>query len=246
MKSETLLLGNTIKKVGATCKKYHLLDPGDQILIGLSGGKDSLFLLEALSAINKKLPIKIKISACHIHIKDVGYKVDPGFLQSFCAKLEIPLIIDEISADLNADPKKAPCFVCSWYRRKRLFEITHQCKFNKLALGHHSDDAIETLLMNMVYHGSISSLPAKLSMFGGRLLLIRPLIERTNQELLNIAAVQNYPLPACECPYGNKTKRTEIGNIIHNLEQLNPQARKNIFRSMSDIYNEYLPDGLER
>lgn len=238
------LYNNTIKKVGKSCQKYSLLEKGDKILVGLSGGKDSLFLMEALHVINRKLVDKVEIVACHIHIKEVGYKVDKEFLQQFCADLNIPLIYEEISADLIKNPKKAPCFVCSWYRRKKLFEISKELNCNKLALGHHADDAIETLFINMVYHGSISSIPAKLKMFDGRLMLIRPLLEQYQSELIKIAEIREYPLPIYECPYGKGTKRTEIRNLIDQISAMNPNARKNIFRSMDEVFFEYLPGGL--
>jgi tRNA(Ile)-lysidine synthase TilS/MesJ len=143
--------------------------------------------------------------------------------------------------DINANPKKAPCFVCSWHRRKRLFELTKELKCNKLALGHHMDDALETLLMNMIYHGSISSMPASLKMFGGRMQLIRPLIELTNQEMLDVANERAYPKLKNICPYGDDTKRSGVKALIESMASMNQHARKNLFRSMSSIFSEYLP-----
>ncbi|MDP4208958.1 MAG: tRNA 2-thiocytidine biosynthesis TtcA family protein [Bacteroidota bacterium] len=230
------------KKVGYTSKKYTLIEPGDRIMIGVSGGKDSLFLLESLADRIKHLPFKVELIACHVHIKEVGYKIDTGFLTKMCNELGVELHIEELSTDLQANPRKAPCFVCSWHRRKRLFELTKKLNCNKLALGHHIDDAIETLMMNMIYHGTISSLPAKLSMFGGRLKLIRPLIELTNAEMLNVASIREYPQLKSQCPYGDDTNRIKMRRLVEAMGEMNKDARKNIFRSMGRVIPEYLPD----
>jgi len=237
------LFTNTIKKVGKSCIKYHLLEPGDKVLVGISGGKDSIFLLEALHWLNLKLPTKIEFLACHIHIKDVGYKTDLDYIRELCRVKSIPFIIEELSVSLTENPKKAPCFVCSWHRRKRLFELAKEYNCNKLALGHHADDAIETLFINMVYHGSISSMPACLKMFNGRMNLIRPLIEMANSDIQQIAVERNYPTQIKDCPYGNLTHRTTMRGILDNLNGMSKNAKKNIFRSMSKIFTEYLPDG---
>ena len=95
----------------------------------------------------------------------IGYQIDREKLTAFCKSLEVPLHYRTIEPDLEKDPSKSVCFVCSWHRRKVLFDLTRELNFNKLALGHHRNDAIETLLMNMIYHGSVSSLPYSLKMF---------------------------------------------------------------------------------
>ena len=230
------------KKVGYSLKEYGLINPDDSIMIGVSGGKDSLFLLEAMANRIKHLPFAVKLTACHIHVKEIGYKIDKMYLEDLCKQLNVPYYYEEISVDVQADSKKAPCFVCSWHRRKRLFELTKELKCNKLALGHHMDDALETLMMNMIYHGSVSSMPAILKMFSGRMHLIRPLIELTNEELLNVAAVRCYPKLKDQCPYGDDTKRSEVKAVISKMADMNKNGRKNLFRSMSNIFPEYLPN----
>lgn len=230
------------KKVGSSLKKYRLLQHDDTILIGLSGGKDSLFLLESMADRIKHLPFTVKLMACHVHIHEVGYKVDQEYLGNLCKQYDIPFYFEEMSVNLTADPKKAPCFVCSWHRRKRLFELTKKLNCNKLALGHHMDDALETLMMNMIYHGSISSLPASLTMFEGRMRLIRPLIELSNNEMVEVARERQYPILKEHCPYGDDTKRSEVRNLIDCMNNMHIHARKNVFRSMSNSFPEYLPE----
>ena len=240
-KNKGRLFTKLCKKVGYSLKKYELINPEDIIMIGVSGGKDSLFLLEALADRVRHLPFKVNLMACHIHVKEIGYKVDKAYLENLCKQYDIPYCYEEISVDLTKDPKKAPCFICSWHRRKRLFELTKELKCNKLALGHHLDDVLETLMMNMIYHGSISSMPATLKMFGGRMHLIRPLIELTNAEMLEIALEREYPKLKDQCPYGDDTKRSEVKSLISSMGNMNKHARKNVFRSMGNIFPEYLP-----
>jgi len=235
------LFAKLCKRVGYSLKKYELIQPDDNIMIGVSGGKDSLFLLEALADRIKHLPFKVNLMACHIHVMEIGYKIDKAYLEDLCKQYKVPYYYEEISVNMSANPKKAPCFVCSWHRRKRLFELTKELKCNKLALGHHLDDALETLMMNMIYHGSISSMPATLKMFGGRMHLIRPLIELTNDEMLEIALEREYPKLKDICPYGDDTKRSEVKKLIDTMVNMNQHARKNVFRSMSNFFPEYLP-----
>jgi tRNA(Ile)-lysidine synthetase-like protein len=240
-KEDNKLFDKLCKKVGYTLGKYQLIEPNDNIMVGVSGGKDSLFLLEALANRKKHLPFPVKIMASHIHVKEIGYKISKEYLEELCQHLGVPYYYDEISVDVNADPKKAPCFVCSWHRRKRLFELTKELNCCKLALGHHMDDALETLMMNMIYHGSISSMPASLKMFGGRMNLIRPLIELTNNEMIEMSRIRKYPKLKDECPYGDKTKRGKVRKLIEDMSEINKNARKNMFRSMDNLFAEYLP-----
>jgi len=140
-------IDNYLKRVGKTCSKYRLIGPTDKILIGVSGGKDSLFLIEALAKLKKHTRFSVDIIACHVHVNEIGYHVDYEYLTEHCRKSDIPLFIENVSIDINANPEKSKCFVCSWYRRKKLFDLTRKYHCNKLALGHHLDDAIETLLI---------------------------------------------------------------------------------------------------
>ena len=155
------------RKVGRAVLEYSMIEAGDRVLVGLSGGKDSMILLEALADRKKHFPFDFEIFAVHVTAKGVGYEMDTAYLEQFCKGLDVELHLEEIEVDLSADSKKAPCFICSWNRRKRIFELSKELKCGKVALGHHKDDAIQTVLMNMIYHGSISSMPYTLSIFDG-------------------------------------------------------------------------------
>ncbi len=233
-------ISNLNKKIGRTIFEQGMLQENDKILVALSGGKDSMVLLDVLAERRKQFPFKIEIFAAHILIPTIGYKTDINYLRDFCNERKIELIIKEFEIDLSMNSKKPQCFICSWNRRKALFELLKELECNKLAFGHHMDDAIETLLMNMMYHGSISSMPFQLDMFNGRVKIIRPLLEITEEELVKYADFAQYKKELKNCPYEN-TKRTEIKDIIKQLSCIHRIARKNIFRSMNKVYSDYLP-----
>lgn len=229
------------RKVGSTIFEHNLLEANDRLLIALSGGKDSYILLEILADRKRHLPFPIELFAVHVAIKEVGYNNDLVYMQSFCDELNVSLTIVETSADLFQNPKKAPCFVCSWHRRKQIFHLSKELNCNKLAFGHHMDDALQTYMLNLIYHGSISSMPYKLSMFEGRVQLIRPLLNLEENILIEYAAERMFPKELQKCRYDKETKRTEVNQILDKIYQSHRLAKINLFRSMSKICQEYLP-----
>jgi tRNA 2-thiocytidine biosynthesis protein TtcA len=230
------------KKVAKTIFDYNLIDDKDRVLVGLSGGKDSLILLEALADRKKRMPVSFELFAIHVSAINVGYKADTEYLSNFCKELNVSLYMEEIEVDFTRKPEKPPCFICTWARRKQIFTSAKELNCNKIALGHHYDDAVHTMLMNMIYHGSYSSLPQKLSMFGGRINLIRPLLLIPEKELVYYANLRHFKEHEKSCPYEDSTKRNEIKDLLKQLDKLNKNARKNLFRAMNNIYPEYLPE----
>ncbi len=220
---------------------YKMIADGDKVLAAVSGGKDSLVMLEALTAFKKFRTVDFEIEAIHIDVEDVGYLVDIGFLKEYADSLGVKIHFKTIEAGFEDRGKKAPCFVCSWHRRKSLFEFAKNNGFKKLAMGHHLDDAVETLLINMAYHGHISSLPGKLKMFNGVLYLIRPLILLTDNDTREFANIRNYTGLKQLCPFEDLTKRTTARKLLQQMESIHPEAKFNLFNSMHQIDDEYLP-----
>ncbi len=221
--------------------QYQMIEDGDKVLVAVSGGKDSLVMLHALAAFKKFKTIDFELEAIHIDVEDVGYLVDRSFLENYANELGVKMHFKTIEAGLEERGKKAPCFVCSWHRRKTLFEFAKNNGFKKLALGHHMDDAVETLLINMAYHGHISSLPGKLKMFDGAMYLIRPLILLTDKDSYEFATIHHFTKLKQECPFEDTTKRTTARTLIEELEAIHPKAKFNIFNAMKNIDDEYLP-----
>ncbi|MDA3893737.1 MAG: tRNA 2-thiocytidine biosynthesis TtcA family protein, partial [Salinivirgaceae bacterium] len=213
-KKEKLFLQNTRKRVGKAVHKYELVKENDSILIAVSGGKDSLFLLETLAYIKKHQPFKFDLKVIHIHVNDAEYEIDKSYLENLCKDYEIPIHYKYINiGDLTAS-KKSPCFVCSWKRRLELFNAVEELGCNKLALGHHMDDAIETLLLNMTYHGNISSMPPELQMIKGKFKIIRPLLLTEEENIIKYASIRKFPDEIKLCPFEEKGNRYEIKKVI--------------------------------
>lgn len=229
------------KTVGRAINRYSLIAGGDRIAVALSGGKDSLVLLETLAHRRKRLPVTYELFAAHVFIKNIGYESDVNFMREFCVSLDVTFHLIEMEADLNIDETKSKCFVCSWHRRKALFNFAEDMNCGKLALGHHLDDAIETLMMNMMYNGITSSLPPALSMFSGRLHMIRPLILLEKREIDKYAEIRRFPAEVKRCPYGEDTARIKAREMIEQMTSGSNAIKKSIFRSMSNIHKEYLP-----
>ena len=241
MKSEEDKLFKKLgRKMALTIREQNLLEEGDRILVGLSGGKDSMIMLELLADRIKAFPFHTEIFAVHIVPENIGYEVDLEYLKKFTAKLGVELRLETTSPDLK-DSKKAPCFICSWERRKAIFNLGEELNCNKIAFGHHRDDALQTFLMNMLYHGSISSLPYSLSMFKGKIKLIRPLMDIWEKDLIQFASFKNYESVEKTCPHENLTKRNYTNELLNQLEKQNPSAKNNIFNALDNIYPEYLP-----
>lgn len=244
--NEQRFLDKIRKAVGKGINKYNLINSNDKIAVGMSGGKDSLILLETLALRRNFIPIDYELYAVHINIKNIPYEIDRNYISNFCNELNVPLIIKDIEIDFDPEGKKSTCFVCSWNRRKKLFHTVKDLGCNKLALGHHMDDAVETLLLNMVFNSSISSIPPGLSMFNGEFDIIRPLILVSEKNLKRYNKLKKFAKQKKECPYGDKTRRADIKKIILELEKLNKKARTNLFWSMSHLHEDYLLKELDK
>ncbi|MCL2154695.1 MAG: tRNA 2-thiocytidine biosynthesis TtcA family protein [Leptospirales bacterium] len=242
------------KTVGRAINNYSLIKEKDRVVVALSGGKDSLVMLDTISNRRKRLPIKYDILAVHVHVRNIGYKIDYEFIKDFCNEHNVSFhMIDAAVVETGHaetrhalslheyDDKTTPCFTCSHLRRKLLFDFVKEMKCNKLAFGHHRDDAVETLLMNMMFNSSISSIPPSLSMFDGEFDIIRPLILLGEDEIKKYAELKNFPPELKICPYSEATHRFTIKGILNEMEKINKNARKNIYAAMSNIHDEYLP-----
>jgi len=229
------------RKVGTTLRDHVMIQDGDHLLVGLSGGKDSMILLQALVERRSAVPFDFKITAAHVEAEGIGYEIDREKLENFCEDLQVPLHYRTIEPDLEKESSKTTCFICSWNRRKELFSLTKELNCNKLALGHHRNDAVETLLLNMIYHGSISALPYSLEMFEGRLQLIRPLMDLDERMLVEYAELNDLVKVEKSCPHEDTTRRKNINQLIKEIEKLHGMGPYNIFKSMDKVFEEYLP-----
>jgi len=231
--------------------QYQLIEEGDRILVGLSGGKDSLCLLEFMARRSKVHVPHFTVEALHVRMENIHYETDTAYLQSFCDQLGVPLHIittsfattpatsHPASADSVTTPagspagsKKPPCFLCSWQRRKQLFNFAQQLHCTKIALGHHQDDIIHTALMNLTFQGHFSTMPAILRMKKMPLTIVRPLCLCQEEDIRQYARQRQYQKLIRQCPYENSTLRTSIQQIFKQMQQLNTEVRHSIWNAL--------------
>lgn len=228
-------------KVGKAVCDYSLIDDGDSVLVGVSGGKDSLALLTVLAERAKSSKVNYRVVAAHIRSAAVSYKTDETFLQTLCTSLGVELYCETVDVKVRDGSGKPECFVCAMNRRKKLFEIARKTGCKKIAFGHHRDDAIVSLLMGMLFNGTISSMPAKLALFGGELYIIRPLIYLSERETAEFAEWKGFPMQEKNCPYEKATNRERVAELLKEIEKIAPDARHSLFAAMSNIKYDYLP-----
>ena len=223
---------------------YHLIEDDDRILVGLSGGKDSLLLLEMLAKRSRIQHPRFTVEALHVRMANIHYETDTSYLQQFCDNLGVKLHVlttsFEVDATADSEPtdaarrrkQKTPCFLCSWNRRKQMFNLAQELGCNKIALGHHQDDIIHTALMNLTFQAHFSTMPVRLQMRKMPLIIIRPLCLIPESDIKNYAEMQGYEKQQKLCPYETASHRTDIKQIYESLEKLNPEIRYNIWGAL--------------
>ena len=218
---------------------YHLIEDDDSILVGLSGGKDSLLLTELLAKRSRIQHPRFTVEALHVRMENIHYETDTSYLQGFCDALGVRLHVRTTSFEIgspadarDARRQKQPCFLCSWQRRKQLFNLAQELGCNKIALGHHQDDLIHTALMNLTYQARFATMPARLKMRKMPLTIIRPLCLIPESDIKTYAELQGYQKQQKLCPYETDSHRTDIKRIYEQLEQMNPEARYSIWGAL--------------
>ena len=220
------------KRFHKACADFSLIEEGDHILIGLSGGKDSLALVELLGKRAQIFVPRFKVTAIHVRVRERAYLTDISYLQSFCDAYYVPLIVRDTEIGDEPDQKsekKDPCFLCSWYRRKALFDAARELGCNKIAFGHHKDDIVETLLMNLIFQGNFSTIYPKLQMDKMPLQLIRPLCLIEEKDLRRYAELRGYKRQKQACPFEKASSRAEVKALVEQLERLNPEVRDSLW-----------------
>lgn len=238
---EEQLMHRLRHKFHKAAAEYGLIEEGDRILIAVSGGKDSLALLELMAARVKVLKPHFEVVAAHIVMTNIPYQTDTAYLTEFSRNLGVEMHIVKTSFDATGDTRKSPCFLCSWNRRKALFETAKSLGCNKIALGHHQDDVLVTLLMNMTFQGAFSTMPPLLKMNKFDMTIIRPLCTIEERDITRLAQLHEYCKQQKNCPYEHTSNRSRMVQVLHTLEELNPEARYNLWGSMTNVQTELLP-----
>lgn len=213
-------------------REFQLIADGDSILIGLSGGKDSLCLLELLGRQMRINKPAIKVHAIHIRMSNIHYETDTSYLEQFANSYGVPLHVVETGFDMATDSRKSPCFLCSWNRRKQMFLMAQRLGCNKIALGHHMDDIIHTALMNQIFQGHFSTMPARLRMRKMPITIIRPLCMQNEADIRRLAELRGYRKQKKLCPYETDSHRSDVAQLFASIEQMAPEARYSLWNAL--------------
>jgi len=211
---------------------YAMIEDGDKIAVGVSGGKDSLVLLKLLAALREYHNKDFRLEAVTI---DMGLGMDYSGITKFCAELDVPYTVvrTEIGPIIfDYRKEKNPCSMCSKMRRGALNQTLVEKGFNKLALGHHYDDAVETFLMSLLYEGRISCFQPVTYLDRTGITQIRPMLYIHEKTVASFAQRENLPVLQNRCPVDKHTKREEVKDLIYDLVKTYPDLKERIFGAM--------------
>ncbi len=177
-----------------------------------------------------------------MRMENIHYETSTQYLEQFCQSLGVPLHIRTTRFEMGEGTchsskdvrrQKSPCFLCSWYRRKMLFDTAQELGCNKIALGHHQDDILHTALMNLTFQGRFGTMPALLKMRKMPLTIIRPLCMIPESDIKEYAALRQYEQQQTLCPYEHESQRTDIRKIFDAAKQLNPDFRYSLWNALN-------------
>ncbi len=232
-------------QVGQAIADFNMIEDGDKVMVCLSGGKDSYALLDMLIELRRKAPVNFELVAVHLDQKQPDYP--PEVLPNYLASLDIPYVIleqDTYSVVARVVPAgKTMCGLCSRLRRGALYRYAEENGFTRIALGHHRDDIVETLFLNMFHGSKISAMPPKLLSDDGKHVVIRPLAYVAEQDLVDYAALKGFPIIPCNlCGSQETLQRKVIKDMLAGWERVQPGRIDNIFRSLMNIRPSQLAD----
>ncbi len=226
---------------GKAIHNRQMILDGDHVMVAVSGGKDSLTLLWLLRERIKRIPIDYKITAVH---------VDPGFGADSAARMkaffstngfDYRILESDIGPRAHGpENRENPCFLCSRLRRKLLFQLADQIGCNRIALGHHKDDLIETFFLNVLYGASISTMRPVQELFEGQLILIRPLYLVDEDLIQRYTNSMDWPSIDLGCPTAGSSKREEVKKMLKGFYRSNRKIKGNIFHALHNVNPEYL------
>lgn len=237
--NELPALVNVSKKAGKAIVDFGMIQEGDRIAVAVSGGKDSLSLMHVLRDRQKISPVNFEFTAVHIDFEFPDF--NPEGLIDYLKKENFACILKKVDSLKGKRYEDIDCFWWSRKRRKALFELADSQGFTKIAFGHHMDDIAETIILNQFYRGEIGAMKPKLELFGGKIVIIRPLAyvrEREMEELARTLGI--HTMGQSKCANDDTSHRMIIKKMLRDFEKNNPMVVTNIFRSLQRIQKDYL------
>jgi tRNA 2-thiocytidine biosynthesis protein TtcA len=232
--------------VGRAIADFGLIEEGDRIAVGVSGGKDSYALLHILEALRKRAPIRYEIMAINIDSGYPGYRAD--IVEEHLAQHGFAYHMEKSNHFEIIQEKRRPgssyCSFCARLKRGALYALVKRFNCNKLALGHHMDDFIETLLLNQFFVGSLKAMAAKMLADNGETTVIRPLVYVQEQDIIPFAKGNAYPIVCCRCPVCGVAdmQRKKVKELLSSLEKDNPHVKRSMLRALSNVQPRHLLD----
>jgi len=234
------------REVGRAIADYNMIEQGDRVMVCLSGGKDSFAMLDILRELQRRAPIDFELLAVNLDQKQPGFpeNVLPDYLQSEGVPYRI-LEQDTYSLVTEMVPQgKTYCGWCSRFRRGIIYKFAKRNGYNKIALGHHRDDIIETLFLNLFHAGKLKAMPAKLLSDDGENIVIRPLAYCKEVDLIRYAELQAFPIIPCNlCGSQDNLQRQVIKEMLNGWQRQFPGRVETIFKSLADVAPSQLLDG---
>lgn len=227
---------NMMGRIRRCAEDYNMIAEGDKIAVGVSGGKDSLTLLYLLAALRRYYPAHYELQAVTIDMGLPGMDFSP--VAALCEKLEVPYQIKKTEIGpiiFDYRHEKNPCSMCAKMRRGALNNVLRERNLNKLALGHHFDDAVETYMMSLLFEGRISCFQPVTFLDRSGVTQIRPLIYAGEQKITNLARELNVPIVENPCPEDKGSKRYEIKQLLKTMSVQYPDMKSKIFGAMQRL-----------
>ena len=235
-----------LRKVGQAIADFPMIADGDRVMVCVSGGKDSYALLDLLLQLQRRAPVRFELLAVNVDQGWPGYSTD--LIAAHLVGRGVPhrMVVDDFASivEANVPEGKTPCSLCSRLRRGLLYNLAVELGCQKIALGHHMDDLIETLVLNLFYSGKLASMPAVLHSDDGRNTVIRPLAYVPEAMLVEYAAERAFPLVSCGCPACGlpEQKRQVVKQLLAELEAREPGVKQNMLAALRNVKTSHLLD----
>ncbi|HAD03359.1 MAG: tRNA 2-thiocytidine(32) synthetase TtcA [Desulfuromonadales bacterium GWD2_61_12] len=240
-------LHNKIRKLtGKAIGDFNLIEAGDRIAVGVSGGKDSYSLLHILDSLRRRAPVRYELVAVNIDAGFPGYRRE--VLEEHLRQHDFTYHLETTSAYAIIEEKRRPgssyCSFCARLRRGALYVVAEQLGCNKIALGHHLDDFIETLLLNQFYVGTLGAMSPKLRADNGRHTVIRPFVYVEEQDIIAYCRSNAFPVICCACPVCGivDQKRKRMKRLLRELAAENPHLKRSMIAALGNIHPQQLLD----